>query len=77
VGGWVSGASTVYAKGMFMCDTGVRHLELVGPIELKLTNNQYGSLIEFHIPSVSGITLSMFPILLPIPNGFSCMLFSK
>lgn len=52
------GVDVVPAEGAFGFDTGVRDVELVGPVELKLAGNQDGSLVELQLPSVSGLTLT-------------------
>jgi hypothetical protein len=50
--------SANYTTEAFGFDTGVRDVELVGPLELKLAGNEDGGLVELQLPSVSGLTLT-------------------
>ncbi|CAD6214701.1 unnamed protein product [Miscanthus lutarioriparius] len=45
------GVDVVPAEGAFGFDTGVRNVELVGPLELKLAGNEDGGLVELQLPS--------------------------
>lgn len=52
------GVDVVPGDGAFGFGTGVKDVELVGPVELKLSGNEDGGLVELQLPSVSGLTLS-------------------
>jgi hypothetical protein len=52
------GIDVVPGDGAFGFSRGVRDLELVGPVELKLAADEDGGLVELQLPSVSGLTLT-------------------
>ena len=52
------GIDVVPGDGAFGFSSGVRDVELVGPVELKLAGNEDGGLVELQLPSVSGLTLT-------------------
>jgi hypothetical protein len=52
------GIDVVPADGAVGFDHGVRDVDLVGPVEVRIAGGEDGGLVELQLPSVSGVTLT-------------------
>jgi hypothetical protein len=65
------GIDVVPSDGPVGFEHGVRDVDLVGPVEVRIAGGEDGGLVELQLPSVSGVDFDL--LLLPILHPIGCL----